>query len=157
MPLGNFEREILAVLARNRNPESFIGGATVLLQSPDSPRASQDVDVFHDLEESVRRSADLDLASLRSAGFRAEIVGVAHASLVRAVVERDGMQSKVEWVYDSAFRFFPVEPDAELGWRLNYWDAATNKVLAFVGREKLRDWADVLHLHRTRLPFGALA
>jgi hypothetical protein len=38
----------------------------------------------------------------------------------------------------AAFRFFPVEPDPELGWRLNFWDVAANKVLAFCGRDKLR-------------------
>ena len=51
MPLGNFEREVLRVLAANRNPDSFIGGATVLHQAADSPRRSQDVDVFHDAPE----------------------------------------------------------------------------------------------------------
>jgi len=49
------------------------------------------------------------------------------------------LATKVEWAYDSAFRFFPVEPDSELGWRLNFWDAATNKTLALVGRQKFRD------------------
>jgi hypothetical protein len=38
MPLGDFEREVLRVLAANRNPDSFVGGATVLHQAPDSPR-----------------------------------------------------------------------------------------------------------------------
>jgi hypothetical protein len=45
MPLGDFEREVLRLLAANRNPDSFIGGATVLHRSADSPRASRDVDV----------------------------------------------------------------------------------------------------------------
>ena len=56
----------------------------------------------------------------------------------------------------SAFRFFPVEPDVELGWRLNFWDAATNKTLAFVGRDKVRDWLDVMYLHERHLNLGAL-
>lgn len=41
---------------------------------------------------------------------------------------------KLEWVYDSAWRFYPVEPDPELGYRLHYFDAATNKLLALSGR-----------------------
>ena len=53
---------------------------------------------------------------------------------------------------DSAFRFFPVEPDPDLGWRLSFWDVAVNKVLAFAGRSEIRNWVDVLHLH-----LGALA
>ena len=46
MPLGPFEAAVLRLLAGNRNPDSFVGGATVLHQSPLSPRTSQDVDVF---------------------------------------------------------------------------------------------------------------
>ena len=65
--------------------------------------------------------------------------------------------TKLEWVFDSAFRFFPVEPDAEMGYVLNFWDAATNKVLALAGRGELRDYLDVLHLHRQHLSLGALA
>src|SRR2546428_22397 len=74
-----------------------------------------------------------------------------------ALLRHAGRQTKVEWVFDSAFRFFPVEPDLELGWRLNFWDAAANKVLAFAGRSKLRDLVDVLYLDKQRLPLGALA
>ena len=66
-------------------------------------------------------------------------------------------QTKIEWVQDSAFRFFPVERDVELGWRLNFWDAATNKVLALVGRQKIRDYLDCLYLHERHLHLGALA
>ena len=46
MPLGDFERQVLRIIAANRNPESYVAGATVLHQSPDSPRASRDVDAF---------------------------------------------------------------------------------------------------------------
>lgn len=48
MPLGAFEARLLRLLAANRSPESFVGGATVLHRAPDSPRTSQDVDLFHE-------------------------------------------------------------------------------------------------------------
>lgn len=35
MPLGDFEREVLRLLAANRNPDSFVAGATVRHRSPD--------------------------------------------------------------------------------------------------------------------------
>jgi hypothetical protein len=73
------------------------------------------------------------------------------------MIARDGRMTKLEWVFDSAFRFFPVEPDAEVGYVLNFWDAATNKVLALAGRGELRDYLDVLQLHRQHLSLGALA
>jgi PAS domain-containing protein len=79
------------------------------------------------------------------------------ATYCRASVGRGDRSTKLEWVIDSAFRFFPVEPDLDLGWRLNFWDAATNKVLALAGRTVLRDYLDVLYLHEWHLHLGALA
>ncbi len=156
MPLGNFEREVLRLLAANRNPDSYVAGATVLHQRPDSPRSSEDVDVFHDDEAAVTKSSEADIATLRAAGFCVE-VSRPQEGFVRAFVAHGGHRTKMEWVRDSAFRFFPVEPDKELGWRLNFWDAATNKLLAFAARMKLRDYLDVMYLHERHLHVGALA
>ena len=64
---------------------------------------------------------------------------------------------KTEWLYDSAFRFFPIEKDEELGYRLSFWDAATNKILALAGRNEIRDYLDVLWLDEQHLSLGALA
>lgn len=58
---------------------------------------------------------------------------------------------------DSAFRFYPVEPDEELGWRLHFADAATNKLLALSGRAEPRDFVDAIHLHENYLSLGTLA
>jgi hypothetical protein len=60
-------------------------------------------------------------------------------------------------VHDSAFRFFPVEPDDELGYRLHRFDAATNKLLALCARSEARDFVDALYLDEHYLPLGALA
>ena len=156
MPLGDFEAAVLRLLARNRNPDSYVAGPTVLHQNPDSPRSSQDVDVFHDEEAAVIVASEADLAALRAAGYTAEVQRP-QEGFVRAFVSRDGHRTKIEWVRDSAFRFFPIEQDAELGWRLNFWDAATNKLLAFAARMKLRDYLDVMYLHEAHLHVGALA
>ena len=155
MPIGEFEREVLRAIAANRNPDSYLGGATVLHQSNDSPRMSRDVDVFHDTAESLMKSVEIDVASLRSAGFLVEL-GKPQETFQRAVITKGPKGTKVEWVFDSAFRFFPVEPDSELGWRLNFWDAATNKTLALFGRHEFRDYLDVQYLHRKFLRLGAL-
>ena len=156
MPIGEFEREVLRLLAVNRNPESFIGGATVVLQAPDSPRRSEDIDLFHDTQASLQSSVDSDVKALTVAGYSCTIT-TRQLTFCRAYVDRGDQSTKLEWVYDSAFRFFPVEPDLDLGWRLNFWDAATNKVLAFAGRTALRDYVDVVYLHQRHLHLGALA
>lgn len=155
MPLGSFESEVLRLLATNRNPESYIGGATVLHQNPESPRASLDIDVFHDTAEALRQAVEQDLATLKKHGYDVSFTQQ-QQTFCRATVTKDLLQTKLEWVQDSAFRFFPVEPDAELGWKLNFWDVATNKVLALAGRDKLRDLLDVMYLHKQHLHFGAL-
>jgi len=157
MPLGGFEREVLRLLAANRNPDSFVAGATVLHQAPASPRRSEDIDLFHDTQVSLGQAFDADTSTLRQAGYEVEVVSQGHEDFRRAMVRRGSSATKIEWVYDSAFRFYPVEKDDELGWRLNFWDAATNKTLALVGRQKIRDYLDCLHLHESHLHFGALS
>lgn len=156
MPIGDFEREVLRVIAANRNPDSYLGGATVLHQRPDSPRSSRDVDLFHDTAESLARSVAADTQALEAAGFALELEKP-QQTFQRAVVRRGSQSTRVEWVFDSAFRFFPVEPDPELGWRLSFWDAATNKVLALFSRQEFRDYVDAFYLHQRHLHLGALA
>jgi hypothetical protein len=156
MPIGAFEREILRLLARNRNPDSFVAGATVLLLDPATARESQDVDIFHDTAESLRVSYEAGIAVLRETGYDFELV-TTQPTFRRGLIRRGGQATKIEWVFDSAFRFFPIETDEELGFHLNFWDAATNKLLALAGRREVRDYIDVLHLHRQHLHLGALA
>jgi hypothetical protein len=156
MPLGDFEREVLRSLATNRSQESFIAGATVIHQSADSPRSSEDIDIFHDASEQLIATAEADAAVLRNASYEVHI-NKTLPTFIRADVRRNGQRTKIEWVLDSAFRFFPAERDIELGWRLNFWDAATNKILALCARTKLRDMLDTLYLHEQHLHLGALA
>lgn len=155
MPIADFERELLALLATNRKPDSFVAGGTVLNQAPQSPRTSDDLDIFHDTEEAVQIAVRLDTRLMEKQGYEIEYTFTA-PSFVRAIVKKHGRGTKLEWAYDSAYRFFPTEPDEELGYRLNFWDAATNKVLAAVARSAIRDYIDLLYIHENRLHLGAL-
>lgn len=121
-----------------------------------TPRYSRDIDLCHDLETAVAESAAADEAALLAAGY-AVTWQLRQPMFQRATVTRQDGSVKLEWVYDSAFRFYPVEPDAELGWRLHFADAATNKMLALSGRAEPRDFVDALHLHETYLSLGTLA
>ena len=56
--------ELLALIAANRNPESYVSGATVLHIAEDTPRFSDDLDLFHDLED--RCPVTLDKTDSRS-------------------------------------------------------------------------------------------
>lgn len=156
MPLGDFEKTILRLLAVNRNPESYIAGATVFLRRVDALRQSQDIDVFHDTVQSLQNAVEQDAAVLTGHGYALEWAE-RQEMYRRAVVSRNGQATKMEWAYDSVFRFFPVQADDEIGFVLHPLDGATNKLLALAGRGELRDYLDVLFLHRHVLSLGALA
>ncbi|MGF1678662.1 MAG: hypothetical protein ACFCUX_05650 [Candidatus Methylacidiphilales bacterium] len=155
MPLGKIEGEILRLLSRNRNPDSHVGGATVLNQSPQSPRSSKDIDLFHDTRDAINRAFEDDVHLLRSSGYEVKVL-MDRETLKRAGVSKEGGQTKLEWLQDSSFRFFPVQQDVEMGYRLHYWDAATNKVLAAASRNVIRDYIDLVYIHQQRLSLGAL-
>lgn len=156
MPITAFQREVFATLRRSRSPDSFVFGATVLNASSNTPRYSRDIDLCHDVEIAVAESAAADEAALVAAGYTVTWQ-LRQPMFQRATITRQDGSVKLEWVYDSAFRFYPVEEDAELGWRLHFADAATNKLLALSGRAEPRDFVDAIHLHETYLSLGALA
>src|SRR2546428_2271667 len=106
MPLGDLERRILQTLAANRHPDSYIGGATVINRAPHSPRFSRDVDLFHDTAESVAQSAQADFLTLNSHGFQVHWL-LNQPTFQRAEVAEGNQRLRLEWVFDSAFRFFP--------------------------------------------------
>ncbi len=156
MPLTDFQREVFLTLRRSRSPDSFVFGATVLNAGPETPRYSQDIDLAHDVERAVAESAALDEAALREAGYSMHW-SLRLPTFQRAEVTRGEEAVKLEWVHDSAFRFFPVEPDDQLGYRLHRFDAATNKLLALCARSEARDFVDALYLNDHYLSLGALA
>lgn len=155
MPLTDIQAEVLRLLARNRSPDSYVAGATVLHREESTPRYSLDLDLFHDPEESVATSAAADVTTLRSAGH--EVSWLLRTPAFHRAVTRVGTAPlRIEWAQDSAFRFFPVQRDDRFGYRLHDADSATNKVLALAGRSEIRDFVDVLHLDETYLSLGAL-
>jgi hypothetical protein len=156
MPLSGIQVAILRCIAANRSPESYLAGATVLHRAEDSPRFSQDLDFFHDVAESVALSAETDAETLREAGYDVAWL-LRTPTFYRAVATAETGQLKIEWAQDSVFRFFPVQPDDRCGYRLHDADAAINKVLALAGRNEIRDFVDVIHLHESYLSLGAMA
>ena len=132
MPLDALQSAVFAALRARRHPDSHVAGAAALHRHASSPRYSEDIDVFHDAAALVAVNADQDAAVLAESGF--DVVWQNRTEgLHRAWVARDGQGVKIEWVFDSAFRFFPVVPDPVLGYRLHDADLAVNKALAGAG------------------------
>lgn len=93
MPLSVFQKSVLAVLAKNRAPESNFAGGIISNATDASPRYSRDFDTFHEVAVEVVRASEADIESLRSAHFDVEPAPR----------------------FDSAFRFFPIVQDPLLG------------------------------------------
>ena len=155
MPHTAIQEKVFRVLRENRNPDSHVAGAAVLHRESDSPRYSGDIDLFHDEVRLVQENAERDVESLRANGWAVDWA-TRSETFHRAWVTDGAERLKIEWVFDSAFRFFPTEPDPVLGFRLHPADLATNKVLAAAGRTVMRDFLDVIHLLETYLSLGAL-
>lgn len=153
MPLSKIQSEILLLLAAHRNPESYVGGAVPL--NRDGPRFSDDIDIFHDREESVAAAATADALLLAEQGFAVSWLR-REPGIYGAVVQRRSESMKLEWVRDSDFRFFPTIPDEVFGYVLHVIDIATNKAMAAAGRREPRDVLDLLTIHDRHVPIGAV-
>jgi len=152
MPLTSFQREVVAVLADNRSEGSHFAGGLVLNAADDSPRFSHDFDIFHDAEAEVAKASDQDVASLQAARFTvtALIGNWEQPCGFRKARASNGTDAvDIDWAADSAFRFFPIERDTVMGWRLHLFDMATNKALALAARSVTRDYIDIVELHKT--------
>lgn len=145
--------DVLRLLAAHRDPESYVAGSTPLNQN--APRFSGDIDVFHDREERVARAAQEDAALLEEQRYALEWTR-REPALFALVAERDQQSTKLEWVVDSDFRFFPTMRDETFGYVLHPVDLATNKVAAAYGRREPRDVVDLLTIHERILPLGAV-
>jgi hypothetical protein len=153
VPLTKIQTDILRLLAAHRDPESYVAGATAL--NRDAPRQSADIDIFHDREERVARAALGDADTLKSHGYHVAWLRQSPATYA-AEVAKGGDSTRLEWVVDSDYRFFPAIQDETFGYILHPVDLAINKLMAAAGRREARDIVDLVTAHETILPLGAL-
>lgn len=153
MPLSNLQVEILHHLAEHRDPESYVAGATPLNRN--AVRFSGDIDIFHDREERVVSAAMEDSQVLTVAGYTVRWLRQ-FSTIQSAEISRGTEQTRLEWVADSDFRFFPTIKDETFGYMLHPIDLAMNKSMAAAGRRALRDLVDLVTIHETVLPIGAI-
>lgn len=152
MPLTKIQSDILMLLASHRDAESYVAGGTPL--NREAIRYSEDIDIFHDREERVESAANEDAKTLVDAGYDVNWMR-RQALIYTAQVTRGDAGTRLDWVADSDYRFFPTIPDKTFGYILNPIDLALNKVMAAVGRHEVRDVVDLVTIHETILPLGA--
>jgi hypothetical protein len=156
VPLTTFQREILALVAESRSPDSYLAGGAALHFSPYSLRYSNDLDFFHDSTERVATAFADDSRLLDNAGITV-VVELSQPGFIRATVARDSEATRIDWAHDSAWRFMPTVRDELGGYILHAVDLAINKTLALAGRDEPRDFVDILHVHKSVLALAALS
>ena len=156
MALTNIQQSVLRLIADSRRKtESYVAGGVALNTLLGAPRLSRDIDLFHDSAESLAASWMSDRVLLESASYDVSVIRE-RPTFVEAVV-RAGEESVIlQWVQDSAYRFFPLVDHPVLGLALHPFDLATNKVLAMAGRLEPRDWIDVINCDAAIQPMGLL-
>jgi hypothetical protein len=153
VPLTKIQADILRLIAANRDPESYVGGSTPLNRT--TSRFSGDIDIFHDREARVASAAEQDSALLQAHGYALQWIRrepAIHTALARRAAE----ETKLEWVADSDFRFFPTLRDETFGYVLHPVDLAANKAMAAANRREVRDIVDLVTIHETILPLAAV-
>ena len=154
MPISKFQSDILRLLAGQRSPDSYIAGGVAINRQ--GPRFSEHVDIFHDSTERQESAVKADEAALAAAGYTITWPPSQRTGKHQATIEKDGQQMQLEWVTDSAFRFFPTQPDELFGYVLHPVDLATNKASAAADRRVPRDIVDLVTIHENILPLGAV-
>lgn len=153
MPLTNLQADILKIIAAHRSGESFVAGGTALNRH--GPRTSNDIDIFHDEAQSLEVTADADAAALLGAGLEVRWIEPRTSAKIGAQISRGHDSTRLDWVADSDFRFFPAMQDDLFGFVLHPVDLATNKAAAAADRREPRDIIDLLTIHESILPLGA--
>ena len=154
VPISKFQSDVLRLLAAQRSPDSYIAGGIAINRQ--GPRFSGDIDIFHDTADRQASAVKADEAVLTGAGYTITWPSTRRTGKHEAVIEKDGEQMQLEWVTESAFRFFPTQPDELFGYVLHPVDLATNKASAAADRRVPRDVVDLVTIHENILPLGAV-
>jgi hypothetical protein len=153
VPLTRLQAYALRVLAAQRSPDSYVAGGVALNRA--GPRFSGDIDIFQDSEERLVTAAEADAAALVEAGLKLSW-GKVQTGKRQAQIEGLGETMQLEWVADSDYRFFPAQQDELFGYVLHPVDLATNKASAAADRREPRDILDLVTIHESILPLGAV-
>ena len=154
MPIGKFQSGVLRLLAAQRSPDSYVAGGIAINRH--GPRYSADIDIFHDSVARQDSTVTADEAALAAAGYVIAWPASQRTGKHEATIGKGGERMLLEWVTASAFRFFPTQPDDLFGYVPHPVDLATNKASAAADRRVPRDIVDLVTIHETILPAGAV-
>jgi hypothetical protein len=154
LPITEFQKKVFQTLKTSRDPESYVAGGTAINRNDDSLRYSQDIDLFHDTDLAVVSAYKKDLNTLRKARYQCDTL-ISQPSFYQVIASKENESIKLEWVRDTAFRYFPVVEDEQMGYRLHDVDLAINKCIALANRTEIRDAIDIVQLSSSVLSLSA--
>ncbi len=150
MPLDEFQREVIAVICRNRAPESPFAGGAVIQQH--GFRIPEDRDIFTTGQEPLDDLVQADRTALEKAGFRVNLRRSHSGFRECAVMMPMTGATILQWTVALAHEFHAPVPDPQFGHQLHPADLAVNKLLAAAGSVRKRDFVDLWKLDRHVMP-----
>ena len=157
MPLDDFQKRVVKIIAPNRTMNSPVAGGAMIQRY--GIRLSGDADIFVK-DDDVNALFESDRQLLAEAGLYVEKTrtykGFVEA-LVCTVDEDEPGRTNMQWVAEGLNGFFPAIEDEEVGFRLHFADLAVNKLIACAGRKKLRDFVDMWMIDAYSMPLWRIA
>lgn len=155
MPLDEFQKEVIAVISRNRGPESPFAGGAVIQQH--GFRFPEGQDIFTTGQEPLDDLVQADRTALEKAGFTVDLRR-SHSGFRECMVMKPMTGTTIlQWTVALAREFHAPVPDPQFGHRLHPTDLAVNKLLAAAGSVKMRDFVDLWMLDRHVMPLWRMA
>ena len=155
MPLDEFQKDVIAVISRNRGPESpFAGGADI---QQHGLRIPEDQGIFTTGHEPIDDLVKADRTALEEAGFTVNLRR-SHSGFRECTVMKPMTGTTIlQWTVALAREFYAPVPDPQFGHRLHLADLAVNKALAAASRVRKRDFVDLWMLDRHVMPLWRMA
>lgn len=144
--MSDLQKEILTALQNLPDISYFyLTGGTALAEFYFSHRRSYDLDIFTVEEGLVLPFSRIVEEKFKKKKFSLNVVR-RFSSFVEFEIGREDEITKVQFAYDSPFRFKEPE-DSNLGIKINdYKDLVVDKFLAFFGRVEPRDAIDLFFI-----------
>ena len=155
MPFDDLQRYVIAVISRNRDPESPLAGGAVIQQH--CFRTPEDQDIFAAGNETLDELVQADRMALEEAGFTVNLRR-SHSGFRECTVMKPMTGTTIlQWTVALAREFYAPVPDPQFGHRLHPADLAVNKALAVAGSVRKRDFVDLWMLDRHVMPLWRMA
>ncbi len=146
------QRAIVALLKAKRDDAVYVAGGAAL--NFETPRLSDDLDMFGKCPDNVTIAAHRDLRILASNGYEIDMLKDL-PGWVEIVAKKDGSETGLQWIWDDEWQFLPIQEDPNFGFAFHRADLAVNKVTAAFGRRRARDYIDLVLIDQGYAPLGA--